>query len=100
MIKKIEENKIVLDFTNEGNNYLTNNSMSKAIAKVNITNDEITLNIEEVERNIKIKYSKLENEDTYNKIIDIVLSKDEFVMKIGDDEIKLQFVEVIDNRNK
>ena len=100
MIKKIEENKIVLDFTNEGNNYLTNNSMSKAIAKVNITNDEITLNIEEVERNIKIKYSKLENEDTYNKIIDIVLSKDEFVMKIGDEEIKLQFVEVIDNRNK
>ena len=39
-------------------------------------------------------------EDTYNKIIDIVLSKDEFVMKIGDEEIKLQFVEVIDNRNK
>ena len=44
MIKKIEENKIVLDFTNEGNNYLTNNSTSKSIAKVNITNDEITLN--------------------------------------------------------
>ena len=100
MIKKIEENKIVLDFTNEGNNYLTNNSTSKAIAKVNITNDEITLNIKEVERNIKIKYSKLENKDTYNKIIDIVLSKDEFVMKIGDEEIKLQFVEVVDNRNK
>lgn len=100
MIKKIEENKMVLDFTNEGNNYLTNNSTSKAIAKANITNDEITLNIEEVERNIKMKYSKLENEDTYNKIIDIVLSKDELVMKIGDEEIKLQFVEVIDNRNK
>lgn len=100
MNKKIEENKMVLDFTNEENNYLSNNSMSKAIAKVNITNDEIALNIEEVERNIKMKYSKLENEDTYNKIIDIVLSKDEFVMKIGDEEMELQFVEVIDNRNK
>ena len=100
MIKKKKENKIVLDFKNKGKNYITNNSTSKAIAKVNITNDEITLNIEEVERNIKMKYSKLENEDTYNKIIDIVLSKDEFVMKIGDEEIKLQFVEVIDNRNK